>query len=288
MQDERSRLGVSARQVGRVIGIGAAFAWGCATGVDVTDEELASICAEAGTTCTGAASGGTTGAVGSAGTSSGVSGSSNGGTFTGSGGSSGSSSNNTGGSAGSSSNNTGGSAGSSSNNTGGSAGTGAVTPLAEGDCLGQSDVTILYRDRKNGAASTNEPSMVLSVQNSGADFPLNALTIRYWFTADGGSNFTGNIDYATLDGQGNLSGSTTVTFGEEFGSNYAELAFTGTDTVNSTGVREVQLRFHSDPYSDMTQTNDFSFLSPASAATPNPNITPYVSGEQVGGCVPRP
>jgi cellulose binding protein with CBM3 domain len=286
MEDGRSRFGVSARQVGRVIGLGAAFAWGCATGVDVTDEELATICAEPGTTCTGTGSGGTNGAVGSAGTSSGVSGSSNGGTFTGSGGSSGSS-NNTGGSSGSS-NNTGGSSGS-SNNTGGSSGTGATTPLAEGDCLDQSDVTILYRDRKNGEASTNEPSMVLSVQNSGTDFPLSALTIRYWFTADGGSNFTGNVDYATLDGQGDLKGSTTVTFGMESGSNYAELGFmNATGTVNSTGVREVQLRFHSDPYANMTQTNDFSFLSPATAATPNPNITPYVSGEQVGGCVPRP
>jgi len=223
--------------------------------------------------------------VGNAGTNSGLSGSANGGTSSGSFGTGGNSgSNSTGGSSGS--NNTGGSSGSTS--TGGTGGSGTTTPLAEGDCLDQSDVTILYRDRSNGAATTNEPTMVLAVQNSGADFDLTALTIRYWFTADGASNFTGNVDYAALDGQANLTSSVTVTFGMESGSNYAELGFSSGGTVNSTGVREVQLRFHSDPYSNMTQTNDFSFLSPASTPTANPNITPYLSGAQVGGCVPRP
>jgi hypothetical protein len=37
----------------------------------------------------------------------------------------------------------------------------------------------------------------------------------------------------------------------------------------------------------LTQTNDFSFSAGATAA-PNRNITPYVSGTQVGGCVPIP
>ena len=56
--------------------------------------------------------------------------------------------------------------------------------------------------------------------------------------------------------------------------------------MDASGVRELQLRFHADPYRDMDQTNDFSFLSSATAATPNANITPYLNTEQVGGCVP--
>jgi cellulose binding protein with CBM3 domain len=284
MQHGRSQLGVRARHDWRVIALGAAFGLGCATGVDVTDEELAEICAEANTTCgNGPGSGGSSGAVGSAGSGgSGLSGSSSGGTFNGTGGSSGS--NSAGGSAGSSSAGTGGAGG--SPGTGGSAGSGVTAPLAEGDCLDQSDVTVLYRDRSTGAASTNEPTMVLSVQNAGADFDLTDLTLRYWFTADGAGNFTGNVDYAALDGQQNLQ--VTVTFGQELGSDYAQLGFTTAGTVTSAGVREVQLRFHGNPYANMMQTNDFSFLSPATTATANRNITPYISGNQVGGCTPRP
>jgi hypothetical protein len=53
-------------------------------------------------------------------------------------------------------------------------------------------------------------------------------------------------------------------------------------------VRELQLRFHSNPYATLTQTNDFSFLSGAAQLTANPNITPYLQNAQVGGCVPIP
>lgn len=130
--------------------------------------------------------------------------------------------------------------------------------------------------------------MVLSVQNDGPAFALTDLTIRYWFTAETAGNFTFNVDYATFDGQENLGGSTNVTFGQELGSDYAEIGFSLARNVDTGGVREVQLRFHVDGYPDLDQTNDFSFLASATAATPNPNITPYVSGEQVGGCIPAP
>jgi hypothetical protein len=127
--------------------------------------------------------------------------------------------------------------------------------------------------------------MRLGVENTGAAFNLSALTIRYWFTADGASGFTGNIDYSSVAGG---SGSVSVAFGEELGSNYAELSFSGTDMVGAEGVDEVQLRFHGNPYQDMSQTNDFSFIASAPVGTPNRNITPYVSGVQVGGCEPMP
>ncbi|HTV20722.1 MAG TPA: hypothetical protein VMG12_18690, partial [Polyangiaceae bacterium] len=52
------------------------LAWGCATGVDVTDEELAEICSEPNTTCGGGAAGTPVGNVGGS-TGGGVGGSSN-------------------------------------------------------------------------------------------------------------------------------------------------------------------------------------------------------------------
>jgi hypothetical protein len=283
MQDESS-LPVLDRR-GAWLALVAAFACGCATGVDVTDAELEEICSEPNTSCGGGVAGASVGSVGGN-TGTGTGGSSSGGTFsaggTGANTANGGTFSATGGT--SSSAGTGGAV----TGTGGAGGTGATQPLAEGECLPTDDILILYRNRAAGA-SANEPSMVLSVQNpGGASFALNTLAIRYWFTADGSSNFTSNIDYATLNGQNNLSSSINVEFGQEFGSDYAEITFTSTESVGAEGVQEVQLRFHSEPYQNLDQTNDFSFLQGATAATANRNVTPYLNGMQVGGCIPSP
>lgn len=255
--------------------LAASFAGACATGVDLTQEELATICVEDPTlNCdpTGVAPGGfggsSSGVAGS--TGSGFGGVASGGSFNGS--------------AGTASGTSGSNAG-----VGGSGGGGgsAPQPLATGACLATDDVVILYRDRSNGAGSTNEPTLVLSVENDGAAFDLPQLTIRYWFTADGAGGFTGDIDYAQLGGAG--AEAVSVSFGQELGSDYAELSFSGGGNVATGGVvQEVQLRFHGNPYQDMEQTNDFSFVSPATMFIPNRNITPYVNGVQAGGCVPMP
>lgn len=260
------------------LGLGAALAVGCATGVGVTEEELAEICAQPNTTCGGGGS--SVGSVGGS-TGAGVGGSASGGTFGANGGTS--SFPSSGGST-----PTGGGTGGST--PGGAGGTGGSVPLAEGECLPADDILVLYRDRTSGAVSTNEPSMVLSVQNpGGTSFPLSDLAIRYWFTADGNSNFIATVDYATLNGQQNINGSIQISFGQEFGSDYAEMTFpTLTDTVGPEGIRELQLRFHADPYAPLNQTNDFSFLSNAAMAAANRNVTPYLRGSQVGGCIPSP
>ena len=285
MFDDGSRFEPGRGHVWRALAVGAALASGCATGVDVTDDELAAICADPSNRCTGSApgTGGTSGAVGNTG-GTGLGSSGTGGTTASPGGRGGTSNTGTGGTT---NTGTGGSSGSA-----GTAGTGNTgpQPLAEGECLDQSDLTITYQDRTNGSTPDSEPSMVLGIQNPGGlSFSLADLTIRYWFTADGAGAFSGNIDYAQLGGgqNGLQSSDVSVSFGQEFGSDYAELAFSSTATVGPTGVQEVQLRFHGNPYAPMDQPNDFSFISDADGV-PNPNITPYVNGAQVGGCVPIP
>jgi hypothetical protein len=278
MQHLRSQKEKAARRrVGRHAILGATLACACATGVDVTEEELAEICSDPATDCEGAgAVGGSAGAGspngGLGGSTPAPIGPSTGGSFNaGQGGRTGLGGSNTG-------------AGGSTNN--GAGGTGnQPQPLAMGTCLASDQVLITYEDRSAGAAMDNEPSMRLGVENTGAAFNLSALTIRYWFTADGASGFTGNIDYSSVAGG---SASVSVSFGEELGANYAELSFSGTDMVGPEGVDEVQLRFHGNPYQDMSQTNDFSFIASAPNGTSNRNITPYVSGVQVGGCEPLP
>ncbi|MEO8182869.1 MAG: cellulose binding domain-containing protein [Deltaproteobacteria bacterium] len=261
-----------------------ASAAACATGVDVSQAELAEICAESNVDCDGEplGSGGTSpvGASGNSG-SSGTSGNL---------GTSGSPSNTGGSSSGGNSGNTGtsGNSGTGGGSTG-SAGAPAqpLQPLARGTCMATSSVVIVYTDRSNGAAASSNLTMTLHVNNSGPAFDLPDLTIRYWFTDDSLGDFTSDIDYAQQsNGMGNKE-DVTVTFGRESGSNYAAIGFTAGGPVGPEGVDQVQVRLHTGDYKMANQSNDFSFLGSA-AAVANANITPYVNGTQVGGCVPLP
>ena len=267
--------------------IAVAGAWlaataACATGVDVSQAELAEICSEPDIDCdptamaagSGGASG--TGQIGASGSSgSGTSGSfGSGGTVSSTGGT-------TGGSG------TSGNSGSSgSSGSAGSSGT-VLKPLAKGMCMSTSSVVIDYTDRSDG--KVNQASMTLHVQNNGPAFDLTDLTMRYWFTDDGLGPFTLEVDYAQLSGGQPIEKSAvTSMFGTESGSNYVQIGFTAAGNVAMGGaVDQVQVRFHTGDYKDMDTSNDFSFQGGASG-TPNANITPYVNGTQVGGCVPLP
>jgi hypothetical protein len=267
--------------------------WACATGIDVSSAELAEICSgqEQLVICEGGVAGGNSGAggtgpLGGAGAGSNPAGNSgSSGSFSGTGGSTGSS-----GSSGSTG--TSGSSGASgSTGSSGAAGSGnqPQQPLAQGQCMpaGEDDVVIVYTDRAD-AVMFNQATMVLQVENNGASFDLSDLTMRYWFTDDGLSDFTGDIDYASPGGGQDIKSNVTVTFGEENGSNYAAIGFTTTGvTVGPEGVDTVQLRIHTSGYQMLDQSNDFSFSANADEIQ-NRNITPYINGVQVGGCIPMP
>jgi hypothetical protein len=257
----------------------------CATGVDVSQAELAEICSEPNIDCdatgTAAGSGGASG-TGQIGGASGSSGSGTSGSF-GTGGTVSSTGGTTGGSGSGSSGSSG------SSGTSGSAGSSGTVlkPLAKGMCMSTSSIVIVYTDRGKGA-SDQQATMTLHVQNDGAAFDLTDLTIRYWFTDDGLGAFTSEIDYAQLMGDQSFSKSNvTVTFGMESGSNYAQIGFSSGGSVGSAGVDQVQVRLHTSDYKTMDQSNDFSYQGSAMAMA-NANITPYLNGTQAGGCIPLP
>lgn len=264
----------------------AGVAFGCATGLDVSDQELSEICAEPSINCQGigglggtSSSAGVVNILGGAGPAGGVAGQnasagsgaagdadSFGGVF-----------------------DPGGGEPPVNGGSGGSeapGGSGAPLPLAAGECMASDQVVILYTNRASGETTGNQASMDLSVRNDGAPFELTALTIRYWFTADGLSGFTGNVDYASQSGGQQLNG-VTVNFGQERGSDYAEIGFDSGGSVGSEGVQSVQVRIHTGDFQQLNHANDFSFVAVADAAA-NRNLTPYVNGVQVGGCVPIP
>jgi len=255
----------------------------CATGVDVSQAELAEICA-GDAICMGESEAGSGGASGSGPV--GASGSSG---SLGSSGSFGSAA--TGGTGSSTGGSTGNSGTSGSTGTSGSAGSGStmLKPLAMGSCMATSSVVIVYTERGNGKITDSNATMTLRIDNKGAAFDLKNLTIRYWFTDDGVGAFTSDIDYAKQTNDSSFSKSdVTVTFGQESGSNYATIGFSAGDNVPTNGsVEQVQVRLHTSDYKMFDQSNDFSYQGMA-AAVANPNITPYISGTQAGGCVPLP
>ena len=286
MQHQRSQHEPPRRRPTRhALALGAAFACACATGVDVTDEELAEICAEPSVNC--GPGGPPVGAGGSGGAG--------GNPFSALGGRSGSpataGSFNAGGRSGSATV-IGGSSGSTSNG-GGSAGTAPIggncaaipSPVATGGgCAMTATKTITYTDRSDAAAS-QQLSMTLRLNNTGGDFNLTDLVIRYWFTADGQANFTGEIDYATLGGGADLKPSMCVAFGDQRGSQFADIGFTAGGTVGPTGIPDIQIRIHTQNYAMLDQANDFSYDGGAAAAA-NPNLAIYLAGALVGGCEP--
>jgi hypothetical protein len=76
-----------------------------------------------------------------------------------------------------------------------------------------------------------------------------------------------------------------VAFGDQLGSQFADIGFTGGGTVGPSGIPDIQIRIHTDGYAMLNQADDFSYVAGA-AAEPNPNLAIYLAGELVGGCEP--
>lgn len=242
----------------------------CATGVDVSDEELAELYAQSMT-------GGRV-PVGGNGGASVIGG--NGGTSA-IGGNGGASLGGIGG--------TSGGTGGTSASTGGSAGTtvpinpgvacGASPPIASGGCASETSPTVVYTDRSDSPIF-NQLTMALTVENVG---PINLqdLVLRYWFSADQGqTDFVAEIDYAEV-GKENVC----VSFGNQLGQSFADIAFSGGAPTSEGLVRDVQVRLHTPNYAQQDQGNDFSFMASADQVA-NENITVYVAGSRVSGCEP--
>lgn len=158
---------------------------------------------------------------------------------------------------------------------------GATPPVAVGGCAQGGALSVTYTDNSS-SASVDQLRVSLGVQNTGADFNLSDLVIRYWFTADGNSGFTADIDYVSVGSQSDVC----VNFGDAQGSGYADVGFTFNEPISGDGFDEVKVRIHTGGFDSLNQSNDFSFMGGADGVN-NQNITVYLRGERVGGCEPQ-
>lgn len=159
-------------------------------------------------------------------------------------------------------------------------GCGSTAPAATGGCATGTSITVLYSDRSS-SPGFNQLTMTISVENAGADFSLADLVLRYWFTADQGqTEFVGEVDYAEIGTQ-----NVCISFGNQLGQNFADIHFTTSDSIG-TGVQDLQVRLHTPNYAQQEQSNDFSFIAGADGVA-NANIAVYQAGTLVAGCEPE-
>jgi hypothetical protein len=139
----------------------------------------------------------------------------------------------------------------------------------------------------NTAASSQQLQPWFQIVNeSTSAVELSSLTIRYFYTKDGGGGQNFVCDYAMI-GSNNVS----AVFGTFVGTNadeYLELHFAaGAGSVAPGGDSGViQARVYADNYPAMNQTNDYSFDASDTAFTDSSTVTLYQNGTLVWGVEP--
>lgn len=134
---------------------------------------------------------------------------------------------------------------------------------------------------------------------AGTAVALSAVTLRYWFTADG--NDLSTAFFKCYDARNAASGDITAdvvgTFNTATAANttalsdsYLELSFSsmpGTLAKNGTATVQVSISGPGSSFNDMFDvTNDYSFTATDTNFTQTPYVTAYVGGTLVWGIEP--
>ena len=139
--------------------------------------------------------------------------------------------------------------------------------------------------------TTNSPHPQIKVVNTGTGpLNLNNVTVRYWFNCD----CTNQTLQAWVDWAGLVPVGTTATGNVQVSvqatslggqTDYALYSFTGNLVLQPGQAIQVQSRFNKNDWSNMVQSNDWSFATDT-AFTDAPQVTGYMTGSLAWGQEP--
>lgn len=115
------------------------------------------------------------------------------------------------------------------------------------------------------------------------------MTIRYWFTGDGGANtFTTNCYYALVGCANVTEKVVALSTARTNADHYLEVGFTAAaGSVGPAGTTgDLQAALNKTDWSSFNQANDYSFNGADSSYTSSTHVTVYVNGTLVWGTEP--
>ena len=137
-------------------------------------------------------------------------------------------------------------------------------------------------------ANTNSPHPQIQIVNTGTGpLNLNNVTVRYWFNCDCTTqSLQAWVDWAGLMPSGaNVTGDVQVSVqSTSLGgqTDYVLYSFTGNIVLQPGQMIQVQGRFNKSDWSNMNQSNDWSF-APYTSFTNAQDVTGYLNGSLVWG-----
>ncbi|MFF2330941.1 MULTISPECIES: glycoside hydrolase family 48 protein [unclassified Streptomyces] len=164
----------------------------------------------------------------------------------------------------------------------------AVSATTKAGSGGTGTVKVQYKNT-DSSATDNQIRLGLQLLNTGsAPVDLSTVTVRYWFTSDGGaSTFGTNCDYAAL-GSSNITQKVVAATSPKTGAErYLEVGFAaGAGTLAagaSTG--EIQLRVNKSDWSDFNEADDYSRAT-NTAYSDSSKVAAYIGGVLAWGVEP--
>ncbi|MGY1526033.1 cellulase family glycosylhydrolase [Streptomyces sp. MN3] len=148
------------------------------------------------------------------------------------------------------------------------------------------DLTVLARSNDD-TTGDNALRPHLRIVNSG-DRPvdLTDVTVRYWFTRDGGATVNAWCDHAALGCAGLRLKTVNLAEPLDGADAYLEVSFTGGSLEPGAHTGDIQLRASKSDWSNFDETDDHSHTS-AGSYSEAPRITAYLAGDLAWGGEPR-